>query len=300
MHGVDSREILKTVRRIELATRRVVQSELAGRYHSVFKGRGMAFSEVRSYSPGDDIRHIDWNVSARHRDHGLFVKTFHEERELTVVLLVDLSGSSGVGTRRRTKRRLLAEVGALLSFTALQNNDRVGLLAFTDRVELFLPPRKGRSHGLRVIREIAERAPERPGTDLTEALGYLNRVQRRRAVIFLISDFLDEGFERALQVASARHDLVAIRVTDPIERALPDLGLVRWVDAETGTERWVDTRDRRVREAYASRRERALDAGARALRQAGVDLVELETPDDLAGPLVRFFRQRALRLKSGG
>lgn len=300
MQGVDSKEILQTVRRIELATRRVVQSELAGRYHSVFKGQGMAFSEVRGYTPGDDIRHIDWNVSARHRDHGLFVKTFHEERELTVILMVDLSASAGLGTRRRTKRRLLAEVGALLSFTALQNNDRVGLAAFTDEVELYLPPRKGRAHGLRVIREIAEYVPARRGTNLTEALRYLNRVQRRRAVVFLISDFLDDDFSKPLRVAAARHDLVAVRVTDPLEKQLPDLGLVHWVDAETGEQQWVDTGDRRVRRAYAERQRDLLEAGARGLRRAGVDLVELETPDDLAGPMVRFFRQRALRLRTGG
>jgi len=299
MEVVDSKEILETVRRIELATRRVVQSELAGRYHSVFKGQGMAFSEVRSYSPGDDIRNIDWNVSARHRDHGLFVKTFHEERELTVLLMVDLSASSGLGTRRRTKRRLLAEVGALLSFTALQNNDRVGLLVFTDRAELFLPPRKGRSHGLRVIREIAEHVPKHRGTDIAEAVAYLNRVQRRRAVVFVISDFIDDDYARPLQLAAARHDLVGIRVVDPIERTLPDLGLVHWVDAETGVERWVDTRDRRVRARYAEHRARALESSARALQRAGVDLVEIDTPDDLAGPLVRFFRRRALRLRTG-
>ena len=300
MEGVDSREILETVRRIELATRRTVQSELAGRYHSVFKGQGMAFSEVRSYTPGDDIRHIDWNVSARHRDHGLFVKTFHEERELTVLLMVDLSASAGLGTRRRTKRRLLAEVGALLSFTALQNNDRVGLAAFTDRVELFLPPRKGRAHGLRVIREIAEHVPRHPGTDIGEALRHVNRVQRRRAVVFLISDFLDDDFIRPLRVAAARHDLIGVRVVDPIERELPDLGLVQWADAETGEQQWIDTRARRVRETYARRRREALDAGARALKRSGVDLVDLETPQDLAGPLVKFFRQRALRMGRGG
>lgn len=300
MEGVDSREILETVRRIELATRRTVQSELAGRYHSVFKGQGMAFSEVRNYSPGDDIRHIDWNVSARHRDHGLFVKTFHEERELTVFLMVDLSGSAGLGTRRRTKRRLLAEVGALLSFTALQNNDRVGLAAFTDQVEVFLPPRKGRSHGLRVIREIAEHVPQHRRTDMSEALRHVNRVQRRRAVVFLISDFLDDDFVRPLRVAAARHDLIAVRVLDPIERELPDLGLVQWVDAETGERQWVDTRDRRVRAAYADRQRGALEASARALERSGVDLIDLRTPDDLAGPMVRFFRQRALRMGRGG
>ncbi len=299
MDAIDSRDILKTVRRLELVTRRTVQTQLAGRYHSVFKGQGMAFSEVRPYSPGDDIRHIDWNVSARHQDHGLFVKTFTEERELTVLLLVDMSGSTRLGTRRRTKRRMTAEVGALLTFTALQNNDRVGLGIFTDRMELFLPPRKGRSHGLRVIRELAELQPEHRGTDIASAVRTLNQLQKRRAVVFLISDFLDRDFERPLRLTAARHDLIAVRIADPLEQALPNLGLVQWLDAETGRWTWIDTADRRVREHYAARRRRARTEGTRMLSQLGVDLIDLLTPDDLAGPLVRFFQGRARRLKRG-
>ena len=293
------KEILRTVRRIEITTRRAVNAELAGRYHSVFKGQGMAFSEVRPYAPGDDIRHIDWNVSARHQHHGLFVKQFVEERELTVTLLVDMSGSADFGTRGQTKRRLLAQVGALLAFSAIKNNDRVALVLFTDEVELYVPPRKGRSHVLRVIRELVEFRPKSTGTDIGKALGYLGRVQKRRSVCFLLSDFLDDGFENPLKLMMARHDVVALRVVDPAERELPDLGLVELVDAETGDIRIVDTSDARVRDAYALARARAQTEARRRLRQLGCDAVELSTDGDFVAPLVGFFRVRSARQRGG-
>src|SRR5262245_53600590 len=207
------REVLRAVRRIEIATRQAVNAELAGRYHSVFKGQGMAFSEVRPYAPGDDIRHIDWNVTARHQN--LFVKQFIEERELTVMLLVDMSGSGELGTKKKTKRRLLAEVGALVAFSAIKNNDRVGLLLFTDAVELYLSPRKGKQHVLRMIREIVEASPRGTKTDIGAALGFLARVQKRRCVCFVLSDFIDDRWEQPLKIAMARHDVVATRVSDP-------------------------------------------------------------------------------------
>lgn len=296
----DRRDILKAVRRIEIATRSAVQSQLVGQYHSSFRGQGMAFSEVRPYLPGDDIRHIDWNVSARHRDQGLFVKTYIEERELTVMLVVDLSGSSHFGTQARDKRRVLAEVGALLGFAALQNNDRVGLLLFTDEVELYLPALKGRRHGLRVIREIIETQVRGRGTSIAAATRALNQVQRRRAVVFLLSDFLDPNLEQALRTVRLRHDVVAIRVWDPAERELPNLGLVEWVDAETGHTRWVDLGDRRTRKLYQARQEDDRRRLRQAFAQWGIDFVELGTSQDLVSPLVRFFASRAARLKGGG
>ncbi|MEQ8276143.1 MAG: DUF58 domain-containing protein [Deltaproteobacteria bacterium] len=295
----DARELLRTVRRIEIATRRAVNAELAGRYHSVFKGQGMAFSEVRPYAPGDDIRHIDWNVSARHQDQGLFVKQFVEERELTVILLVDLSGSGDFGTKVKPKRRLLAELGATLAFSAIKNNDRVGLVLFTDEVELYLAPRKGKPHVLRVIREIVEARPKGRGTNIGEALAFLSRVMKRRAVVFLLSDFLDEGFDSPLKIAMARHDVVAARVKDPAEIELPDLGLLELVDAETGEVRLVDSSSKKVRDAFTARRRRALDDADRRLRQLGCDVIDLSTDADYVAPLISFFRTRSARLRSG-
>lgn len=297
----EARDIFKSVRRIELVTRRVVQSQLAGQYHSAFKGQGMAFSEVRPYSPGDDVRRIDWNVSARHSAHqatggGLFVKTFTEERELTVILVVDDSASSTFGTRRRTKRRLQAEVGAMLAFSALRNNDRVGLLRFTDRVEQYVPPRKGRSHGLRVIRDIIEGESEGRGTSLRRALETVSRVQKRRAVVFVLSDFQDRGWEDALRSAARRHDVVAFRMYDPAEFVLPDLGLAHVLDLETLERRWVDLGSTKQRALFvAKRRNEAVEARARIL-QVGAELVDLDTREDLVAPLVGFFQRRGRRV----
>ncbi len=295
----DAREVLRQVRRIEIATRRAVNDQLAGQYHSVFKGQGMAFSEVRPYTPGDDIRHIDWNVSARQSEQGLFVKTFTEEREQTVMLLVDLSASGAFATRGEAKRRRLAKCAALLAFSAASNQDRVGLALCTDRVELFLAPRRGRGHLLRVIREVLEARPDGRGTDLGTALAYLRRALKRRAVVFVLSDFLDDGFEQPMRLAAARHDVVAVRVVDPAERRLPNLGLVEWVDAESGEVTLVDTGSAEVRAAYAERRDRALAESTRRLRDVGVDLVDLSTDEDMVRPLVGFFRARAARRRAG-
>ncbi|MEM1024431.1 MAG: DUF58 domain-containing protein [Myxococcota bacterium] len=293
-----AREILKAVRRIELGTRRVVQSRLTGSYHSAFKGQGMAFEDVRPYVPGDDVRHIDWNVSARHPDvqgSALFVRTFREERELTVLLMVDVSGSASFGTRRRSKLRLQAELAAMLAFSALRNNDRVGLLRFSDRVEQWLPPRKGRSHGLRVIRDVVEGEAESRRTCLRRALETLNRVQRRRAVVFLCTDFMDEGWEDGLRAAASRHDVVAFRLYDPAEFVLPDLGLVHWADLETGERRWVDLGNRRNRQLYAEASRRRGQEVTRRLRQLDVDVVDLDTREELVTPLARFFEERRRR-----
>ncbi|MBX2813957.1 MAG: DUF58 domain-containing protein [Myxococcales bacterium] len=295
----ETREVLRQVRRIEIATRRAVNDQLAGRYHSVFKGQGMAFSEVRPYMPGDDIRHIDWNVSARHAEEGLFVKQFTEERELTVMLVVDLSASGAFATRGEVKRRRLAKCAAMVAFSASTNNDRVGLVAFTDHVELHLPPRKGRGHMLRVIREVLEATPTSRGTNIEAALAHLNQVQRRRSVVFVMSDFLDDNFDRPMRLALARHDVVAMRVIDPAERILPDLGLVEMVDAETGATQLVDSSSPYVRAAYTEHRTIALHQTKRRLTDLGCDVVDISTDEDMVKPLVSFFRVRARRQRSG-
>ena len=292
-------EVLRAVRRIEIATKRAVNAELAGRYHSVFKGQGMAFSEVRPYTPGDDVRHIDWNVSARHQDHGLFVKQFIEERELTVMLLVDMSGSGDFGTRGVRKRHLLAQIGGLLAFSAIKNNDRVGLILFTDHVEMFLPPRKGKRHVLRVIREIVEFEPKRRATNIGEALAYLSRVQKRKAVCFLLSDFIDDDWDKPLKLAMMRHDVVAARVADQAELKLPDLGLLEVQDAETGEIALIDTASPKVREAFANQQAAQRARTKRKMRQLGCDLVDVFTDADYVTPLVNFFRTRSARMRHG-
>ncbi|MCP3902293.1 MAG: DUF58 domain-containing protein [Planctomycetes bacterium] len=292
------REVIRRVRRLEIRTRRLVQESLAGSYHSVFRGRGMEFSEVREYVPGDDVRTIDWNVSAR-MGHP-FVKKFTEERELTVVLVVDVSGSEHFGTGSSTKMQVLAEISALLAFSAIMNNDRVGLLLFTDRVEQFLPPRKGREHGLRVLREVLAGHPEGRGTRIGRALEYLQRVVRKRAVVFLLSDFQDDDYERTLRVVAQKHDLVAIALDDPREATLPSVGLVSVVDPETGEPGLLDTSSRGVRRVYEEYAERRRVVLRDTIRRSGVDLLELSTDQNYELPLVRFFHERARRAQASG
>jgi uncharacterized protein (DUF58 family) len=289
---------MRRVRRLEIRTRRLVEESLAGSYHSVFKGRGMEFSEVREYVPGDDVRNIDWNVSAR-MGHP-FVKKFTEERELTVVLAIDASGSKRFGTESSTKMQLSAEISALLAFSAIRNNDRVGLLLFTDRVELFLPPRKSREHALRVLREILTMRPQGSGTRIAQALEYLQRVVTKRAVVFLLSDFQDEGYERIMRVVSRKHDLVAISVCDPREELLPDVGLVAVQDPESGGVGVIDAGSARVRRSYAEAARRERERFRQAVRQTGVDLLELSTGDSYELPLIRFFHERARRAAIAG
>jgi uncharacterized protein (DUF58 family) len=287
-------EILKKVRRIEIRTNRLVNESLAGEYHSVFKGRGMEFSEVREYQFGDDIRNIDWNVTSR-MGHP-YVKKHVEERELTVMLLVDFSASGEFGTRRQFKREIAAEICALLAFSAIKNSDRVGLIAFTDRIEKFLRPRKGKDHVLRVIREVLYFSPEGRATDLGQALQFMYRAVTKRAVVFVISDFLAEGYERPLRVAARKHDVIAVTITDPREEDLPPIGLVDLEDAETGERVLVDASDRRTRERF-----RTWAAGRRAVREAlfranAIDNLELFTDRSYDVPLVRFFHRRARRM----
>jgi len=288
-------EILKKVRRIEIRTNRLVNESLAGEYHSVFKGRGMEFSEVREYQFGDDIRTIDWNVTSR-MGHP-YVKKHIEERELTVILLVDFSASGEFGTRRQFKREIEAEICALLAFSAIKNNDRVGLIAFTDRVETFLRPRKGKDHVLRVIREALYFRPKGRRTDIGQALEFLYRAVSKRSVVFLISDFLGEGFARPLRVAARKHDVIALTVTDPREEELPPIGLLDLEDAETGEALVVDASDRRTREQFG-RWARDRRASREALfRSIGMDALELYTDRPYDAALVRFFHRRARKLR---
>jgi len=288
------REVIRQIRRLQLKARRAVDDLLGGEYHSVFKGTGIAFEEVREYQPGDDIRAIDWNVTAR-IGHP-FIKRFIEERELTVMLLVDCSGSNQFGTRLQQKREVAAELAAVLAFSAISNNDKVGLVAFTDRVERFVPPRKGTRHVLRLIRDVLFYQPRHRGTSLQEALDYLNRVVHRRVIVFLLSDFLDRGYEKSLKRTGRRHDLVAVRITDPREEELPAVGLLELEDAETG-ERLLHTNSRQVRTAYAAAARSRREVLRELTRSARVDLVEVSTDGSHLDSLIRFFRLRERRLR---
>ena len=286
-------EILRKVRRIEITTRGLVNEVFSGEYHSVFQGRGMNFAEVREYQYGDDIRSIDWNVTARTGTP--FVKVFEEERELTVMLVVDVSASGNFATRVRMKGDVAVEICALLAFSAIKNNDKVGLILFSDRIEKFVPPRKGRRHVLRVLRELLYHRPDRSGTDIRMALEYLTRVTRRRAVVFLVSDFLAGGFGRALNIAGRRHDTIAVRVRDRRETALPPIGLVEFEDAETGERFVANTSDRSFREAFGRDRAAAEQELERTLRHGKVDLIDVRVDRPYVRPLMRFFKERERR-----
>jgi uncharacterized protein (DUF58 family) len=315
------REILKKIRQIELRTNRIVTETLAGQYHSVFKGQGMNFDEVREYQPGDDVRTIDWNVTAR-MNHP-FIKKFVEERELTLMLVVDVSGSGLFGSRDQSKRELAAEIASVLAFSAIRNNDKVGLILFSDEVEKFIPPRKGRSHVLRVIREVLFFEPKRRGTDLNEALKFLLRVQSHKAIAVVISDFLGspanpqrkngkqlrpqmmllESLAQAsftmLKQANRKHDLVAVQITDPRELELPELGRLIFQDAETGEIVEVNTNDARKRKAFAENQAKSQEQLARLFRKAGIDAIQLRTDQAYGVTLGRFFETREKRRLRG-
>jgi len=291
------KEIIKKVRRIQIYTTRTVNDTLAGQYRSVFKGRGIEFSEVREYQTGDDVRFIDWNVTARTgRPH---VKQFAEERELTVMLLVDASGSGQFGSVRQTKNEIAAEIGALIAFSAIRNNDKVGLIMFTDRVEKFIAPKKGRSHVLRVIREILYFQPKAKGTNISTAIEYFMRVTSRRTTAFLISDFIASGYEKKLRAANHRHDIIALRITDPRELELPAVGLIQLEDPETGKMMLLNTRNAKLRKRYERLTKKRLAEQAKVFRSMNVDRVEIRTDLSYVEPLVRFFRLRERRLATG-
>jgi uncharacterized protein (DUF58 family) len=291
---VISRELVKKLKKIEIFTSRLANDQLAGSYHSVFKGRGMAFSEVRQYQPGDDVRFIDWNVSARMND--TYVKVFTEEREMTVMLLVDLSASGRFGSVDKPKIETVAEVAALLAFSAIKNNDRVGLILFTDQVERFVPPKKGRSHVMRVVTEILNADPKSEGTDLGVALDLLGGVGKRRAVAFLISDFIAEGYEKPLRVVSAKHDVIPIQVVDPREDELPDVGLALVEDLETGDLVEVDTSNLDVRANYAKEAQRQRASREHLFRRLQLDHCTVSTDRDFVKPLTELFRLRQRRM----
>jgi uncharacterized protein (DUF58 family) len=290
------RELLRKIRKIEIVTERLVRDRMAGQYHSVFKGRGIAFSEVRQYMPGDDIRQIDWNVSARMSE--TYVKLFTEEREMTVLLLVDMSASGHFGSRDQEKRELTAELAAVLAFSAIKNNDRVGLIIFTDGVERFVPPKKGKKHVLRVVSEILSFTPRSPRTDLKVGLQFLGRIARRRAVAFLVSDFLaaPSSYERALRITARRHDLIPVSVTDPLEEALPDVGFLDMEDPETGEVVLFDTSGPEARRFAADAR-RATEARTSLFRKLDMDMVNVRTDRPYLPALTSFFEARARRLR---
>jgi len=293
-HATTTSDILKKIRTLEIKTRGLVETAFAGDYHSVFKGRGMNFEDVREYQPGDEIRSIDWNVTARMGT--AFIKKFTEERELTVMLVVDVSASGNFGSTTQSKRELAAEVACLLAFSAIRNNDKVGLILFTDRVELFIPPKKGRSHTLRLIREILFFQPQGRGTEPALALDYLNKIVTRRAVVFFISDFQAPDFSRALAVSAQRHDFVAIHINDEREKALPNIGIITLEDAETGDQVEINTGDRKTRALFMDLVKRQDTELSRTLRRNNIDAITLKTGMDYLPALRSFFKQRERRI----
>lgn len=284
------RELFKKIRRIEIRTKGLVNNVFGGEYHSAFKGRGIEFSEVRPYQVGDEIRSIDWNVSARTGE--AYVKVFEEEREQTLLLVVDVSGSEDFGSRNQFKREMAAEICAVIAFSAIQNNDKVGLLLVSDEIELFVPPKKGRRHVLRLVRDLFAHEPRSRGTDLSVALNHVLHVVRRRAIVVLLSDFFDEGFSKPLRVVARRHDTIAIQLYDPREEELPAVGLVHLTDAETGETVVLDTRSARARRAFASQATARRTEIAELFRRIQMDHISIRTDEGYVEPLIRFFRHR--------
>ena len=289
---METSELLKRVRKIEIKTRGLSKNIFAGEYHSAFKGRGMTFSEVREYQYGDDIRNIDWNVTARHNRP--YVKIFEEERELTVMLMIDVSASRNFGTISKLKKNQITEIAAVLAFSAIQNNDKIGVIFFSDKIEKFIPPKKGRTHILHIIRELIDFYPEDKQTDIEQALEYMTNSIKKRCTCFVISDFIDEhDFAHALAIANRKHDVVALRVYDPRENQLPPVGMMYLRDAETGEQMWVDTSDKKLREAYekyAFVREKELDA---IFKRSGVDVANIRSDEDNVRALINLFKKRA-------
>ena len=284
------KELIKKIRKIEIKTRGLSKHIFAGEYHSAFKGRGMAFSEVRDYGYGDDVRDIDWNVTARFNKP--YIKIFEEERELTVMLLVDISGSQAFGTQQRLKNELITEISAVLAFSAIQNNDKIGVIFFTDKVEKFIPPQKGRTHILRIIQELIDFKPEHKKTNIAEALRYMTNIVKKRCTAFIISDFIDEGFAKALQIANHKHDIIALNIYDERESKMPRIGFVKMKDAETGEELWVNTSNKKVRERYTEKQKKNHAELKQIFSKAGVDYTNIKTNDDYIIPLLKLFKQR--------
>lgn len=286
-----TKDLVKQVRQIEIRTKGLVNQVFSGEYHSVFKGRGMEFSEVREYQFGDDIRNIDWNVTARFGHP--YIKIFEEERELTVILMVDLSGSLMFGSVSKTKQQIAAELSAILAFSALKNNDKVGLILFTDKIEKFVPPRKGRIHVLRIIREVLSFEPEGKSTNLRGALEFMHNAIKKKSIAFLISDFIDEGYEKILRIVGRKHDLIGVVLDDKREKEIPNIGMIKLTDSETGAERWIDTSSKRVREIILSERKENEKIRNSVFVKSGLDKIEVTAGSNYIQPLVQFFRRRA-------
>ena len=287
---MDTKELLKKVRKIEIKTRRLSDHVFGGEYHSTFKGRGMTFSEVRQYQFGDDVRSIDWNVTARYNEP--FVKVFEEERELTLMLVVDVSGSEAFGTTTQFKRETLTEIAATLAFSALQNNDKVGLLLFSDQVELFIPPKKGRSHILRIIRELLEFRPLSLKTNIANALEFLSGILKKKAIVFMLSDFMDNNYERTLRIAAKKHDLTGIRVYDPIEKKLPNLGIIPIKDSETGIVQWVSTFPKKNRELYSKNYRNQVKSFEEIFKKNGAGQISCSVEESYVKKLLGYFKAR--------
>lgn len=287
---MEATELIKKVRKIEIKTRGLSKQIFAGEYHSAFKGKGMTFSEVREYQYGDSIRNIDWNVTARFNHP--YIKVYEEERELTVILLIDVSGSKEFGTHRQLKRDLITELAAVLSFSAIQNNDKIGVILFSDKIEKFIPPKKGKQHILRIIREMLNFTPENKGTSIRTALQFFTNAIKKRSIVFLVSDFIDEDFEDAMKIANKKHDLVALKIFDPRETEIPDIGLVRLCDSETGEMKWVDTSLSSVRNNYRKWWLEKNDRIKHVFTKNGIDSVELQTGEDYIKPLINMFKRR--------
>ncbi len=288
---MDTKELLKKVRKIEIKTRRLSDHIFGGEYHSTFKGRGMTFSEVRQYQYGDDVRSIDWNVTARYNQP--FVKVFEEERELTMVLMVDVSGSEQFGTVEQFKREVVTEISATLAFSAMQNNDKVGLILFSDEVELFIPPKKGKSHVLRIIRELLEFEPASRRTNLSAALKFLSNVLKKKAIVFVLSDFMTESYEQTLRITGNKHDLTGIRIYDPREAELPNVGLVPMLDAETGQVRMINTQSGRLRRQYAASYLERVDYFRDTFTRAGCGILDCRVDESYVKKLLGYFKRRS-------
>ncbi len=287
---MDTKELLKKVRKIEIKTRRLSDHIFGGEYHSTFKGRGMTFSEVRQYQFGDDVRSIDWNVTARYNEP--YVKVFEEERELTMMLMVDVSGSELFGTTNQFKKEIITEISATLAFSALQNNDKAGVLLFSDTVELYIPPKKGKSHVLRIIRELLEFKPKSNRTDLAEALKFLSSVMKKKAIVFVLSDFITEDYEKTLKIAGNKHDVTGIRVYDAREEAIPNLGMVQMEDAETGTVRLVNTQSKTVRQAYSDYHRERQDYFSTTFSKSGCGTISCRVDESYVKKLLGYFKRR--------
>lgn len=283
-------ELLKKVRAIEIKTKGLSSNIFAGEYESAFKGRGMAFSEVREYQPGDDIRTIDWKVTARFNHP--YIKVFEEERELTLMLLIDVSASETYGGSSGLKKEIVTEIAAVLAFSAIQNNDKIGVILFSDKIEKFIPPKKGRAHVLMIIRELINYEPQHTGTNISEAISFFSNVIKKRSTAFIISDFMDRDFEKALRSARNKHDLIGLRVFDHLEQELPDIGIVRLQDAETGKEMYIDTSDARVRASFGANRKAMSDELKNLFKKSGIDYTEVSTSQSYVNPLIMLLKNR--------